>query len=53
MSQPTDPIELDPNAVAAAMSARYLQIIGQLVEKNAQLEVYVAQLTKQQQPPAD
>lgn len=42
MSDPV--VELDPNVVAAKQAARYLQMIAQLVEQNAQLEAYVQQL---------
>jgi hypothetical protein len=42
-----EPIQLDPNILAAKTAARWRLLIGQLVEENAQLETYVAQLTAQ------
>jgi hypothetical protein len=52
MSQPTDPIQLDPNGVARRAAARYQRIIADLVDENARLETYIAQLLTQQQPAA-
>lgn len=36
---------LDPNDVQAALNARYVQLLSQLVQENAHLEAYVKQLT--------
>lgn len=46
MSSPaTDQIQLDPTNVQAALNARYVQLVSQLVQENAHLEAYVKQLT--------
>jgi hypothetical protein len=54
MSQaPPDPIQLDATAVAAKAAARYQRIIAQLVDENARLETYIAQLLSDAPPPPD
>lgn len=47
-----DPVQLDPSKVAGAMAATYQRIIGDLVQENAQLQQYVAELiAASNQPP--
>ena len=51
----TDPIQLDSAGVAARAAARWQRIVAELVDENARLETYVAQLltAQQQQNPPD
>ena len=45
----SDQIQLDHTAVTARAAARYQRMIAELVDENARLETYVAQLLTERQ----